>query len=107
MQTTDDKRSSLDRSMDDEKPSSSDLKQAPFEGAGDGVAYDNTNAAPRTTVVLEKSRGVMKMELLMGRLNTKWLICLYAGFTVLAYTMSLGEFPPSPLCPPLASRAPG
>ncbi|ORY92512.1 major facilitator superfamily domain-containing protein [Leucosporidium creatinivorum] len=43
-------------------------------------------------VILEKSRGVVQMETLTERLNTKYRIALYGGFALLAYVMSLEQY---------------
>ena len=43
-------------------------------------------------VVAETSRGVIQMNLLKDRLDTKYKILLYGGFALLAYVMSLGTF---------------
>jgi hypothetical protein len=64
-QVHDDKRSSLDdRSTDDEKSHglSPPIAQQPFNPVNGG-----TDGTVPGIVVTQKSRGVMKMELLMGR----------------------------------------
>ena len=42
-------------------------------------------------VITAKSKGVVGMELLLSRMNVKYLILLYGGFILLSYTLSLGE----------------
>lgn len=51
-----------------------------------------TMAKPDGPVITSKSKGVIGMELLASRLNTKYFILLYGGFILLAYTLSLGKF---------------
>ena len=63
--------------VDEEKDA--DLKQTP------------SNTTARDTMVTSKSRGVFDMEMLASRLNVKYKIALYTSFTLLAYTLSLGE----------------
>lgn len=50
-----------------------------------------SNTTARDTMVTSKSRGVFDMEMLASRLNVKYKIALYTSFTLLAYTLSLGE----------------
>ncbi|KAJ9092052.1 hypothetical protein QFC20_007483 [Naganishia adeliensis] len=50
-----------------------------------------TMGKPDGPVITSKSKGVIRMELLASRLNTKYLILLYGGFILLAYTLSLGR----------------
>lgn len=62
-QVNDDKHSSLDgHSTDDEKHSPAAIPQQPFNGVDNG-----DEAIGPGVVTTDKSRGVMKMELLMGR----------------------------------------
>lgn len=51
-------------------------------------------AKPDGPIITSKSKGVIGMELLASRLNTKYFVLLYGGFVLLAYTLSLGEFLP-------------
>ena len=53
-----------------------------------------TAEKPDGPVVTSKSKGVIGMELLASRLNTKYFVLLYGGFVLLAYTLSLGEWRP-------------
>lgn len=48
-------------------------------------------SATRPALTTEKSRGVLQMELLSSRVDTRYRILLYGGFALLAYVMSLGE----------------
>jgi hypothetical protein len=41
-------------------------------------------------IVTPKSKGVVGMELLLSRMNVKYLVLLYGGFILLSYTLSLG-----------------
>ncbi|SGZ31145.1 BQ5605_C047g12317 [Microbotryum silenes-dioicae] len=43
-------------------------------------------------LIPRKSRGVVKMEHLARRINTKYLVWLYGGFALLAYVMSLDQY---------------
>ncbi|KAI9635925.1 major facilitator superfamily domain-containing protein [Dioszegia hungarica] len=43
------------------------------------------------TLIEEKSKGVVEMEYLAARINTKYLVLLYGGFMVLAYTLALNQ----------------
>ncbi|SCV73286.1 BQ2448_7212 [Microbotryum intermedium] len=43
-------------------------------------------------IVPRKSRGVIRMEHLARRINTKYLVFLYGGFALLAYVMSLDQY---------------
>ncbi|KAJ9099689.1 hypothetical protein QFC20_005621 [Naganishia adeliensis] len=51
-----------------------------------------TMGKPDGPVITSKSKGVIGMELLASRLNTKYLILLYGGFILLAYTLSLDQY---------------
>jgi hypothetical protein len=51
-----------------------------------------TATIPDGPIITSKSKGVIGMELLASRLNTKYFVLLYGGFVLLAYTLSLGEF---------------
>lgn len=42
-------------------------------------------------LIEKKSKGVVEMEQLEERINRKWLILLYGGFLILAYTLSLSQ----------------
>lgn len=55
----------------------------------DGSLEDGSSRSD--TLIEEKSRGVVEMEYLADRINTRLLILLYGGFAVLAYTLSLSE----------------
>ena len=55
-----------------------------------------TVAKPDGPIITSKSKGVIGMELLASRLNTKYFVLLYGGFVLLAYTLSLGELFPRP-----------
>ena len=55
-----------------------------------GSVGSSSGDAGSTVVVTDKSEGVRKMELLSSRINMKYLLLLYGGFTILAYVMSLG-----------------
>jgi SIT family siderophore-iron:H+ symporter-like MFS transporter len=62
---------------------------------------DNNNGDPSTdkdtitedgqsdVLVERKSKGVVEMEALAEKINTKYLILLYGGFAILAYVLSL------------------
>lgn len=43
-------------------------------------------------LVERKSKGVVEMEALAEKINTKYLILLYGGFAILAYVLSLSKF---------------
>jgi len=45
-------------------------------------------------LVERKSKGVVEMEALAEKINTKYLVLLYGGFAILAYVLSLSEYPP-------------
>lgn len=62
-----------------------DIDQLPRVDADD-------HAKPDGPVITAKSKGVVGMELLLSRMNVKYLILLYGGFILLSYTLSLGEF---------------
>ena len=44
-------------------------------------------------LVERKSKGVVEMEALAEKINTKYLVLLYGGFAILAYVLSLSEYP--------------
>jgi hypothetical protein len=50
----------------------------------------NDGAKPKA-IVTPKSKGVVGMELLLSRMNVKYLVLLYGGFILLSYTLSLGK----------------
>jgi len=54
-------------------------------------ADDCHHAPDRSSLVEPQSRGVRQMEYLNTRINLKYRICLYTGFTLLAYVLSLGS----------------
>lgn len=56
-----------------------------------------TAGKPDGPIITSKSKGVIGMELLASRLNTKYFVLLYGGFVLLAYTLSLGELLPRSL----------
>ena len=56
-----------------------------------------TAGKPDGPIITSKSKGVIGMELLASRLNTKYFVLLYGGFVLLAYTLSLGEYLPRSL----------
>lgn len=62
-----------------------DHKKQDFITAAPDERAANAPLPPR------KSKGVLKMELLMSRLSTKYLVLLYAAFTVTAFVQLLGE----------------
>jgi hypothetical protein len=49
----------------------------------------NDGGKPKA-IVTPKSKGVVGMELLLSRMNVKYLVLLYGGFNLLSYTLSLG-----------------
>jgi len=51
--------------------------------------HDDFNSPEPSVVVEPVSKGVRQMEQLNKRMSTKYRICLYTAFTVLAYVMSL------------------
>lgn len=57
----------------------------------------NDGAIPKA-IVTPKSKGVVGMELLLSRMNVKYLVLLYGGFILLSYTLSLGTSGSFPLC---------
>jgi SIT family siderophore-iron:H+ symporter-like MFS transporter len=56
----------------------------------------NTNDGNKKAIVTPKSKGVVGMELLLSRMNVKYLVLLYGGFILLSYTLSLGTSWSSP-----------
>lgn len=77
-------------------PAHPDFKSA----SGDEGSSQHT-AAAAPALVAEKSRGVLQMELLSSRMDTKYHVLLYGAFALLAYVMSLGALPRRlPPCPP-------
>ncbi|GAA5850578.1 hypothetical protein JCM5353_006807 [Sporobolomyces roseus] len=53
---------------------------------------DDFNSPEPSVVVEPVSKGVRQMEQLNKRMSTKYRICLYTAFTVLAYVMSLDQY---------------
>jgi SIT family siderophore-iron:H+ symporter-like MFS transporter len=57
-----------------------------------GTDKDTFTEDGRSDVLVErKSKGVVEMEALAEKINTKYLILLYGGFAILAYVLSLSE----------------
>lgn len=56
----------------------------------DGDSVEDGSSASET-LIEEKSKGVVEMEYLAERINVKYLVLLYGGFMVLAYTLALSE----------------
>lgn len=52
-------------------------------------AEDGTSSIE--ALISETSKGVREMEYLNDRLNKKWLVFLFVGFSILSYTLSLSE----------------
>jgi hypothetical protein len=74
--------------------------QHDHEEKASSIRSTNDGAHVDGSVVPEKSRGVLKMESLSQRINTKYLAMLYGSFALLAYVMSLGgPFPQRMLWP--------
>lgn len=65
-----------------------DHDQLPTVG-NDFEKNDNAGGRPKA-IVTPKSKGVVGMELLLSRMNVKYLVLLYGGFILLSYTLSLG-----------------
>lgn len=63
---------------------------------GDHAADKDTSTEDGQSDVLveRKSKGVVEMEALAEKINTKYLILLYGGFAILAYVLSLSMSPP-------------
>lgn len=80
-------RSSSHEHDREEKADLSSASPSTHSGAFDNMAVVDDNGV----TIVEKSRGVVQMETLNERLNTKYRIALYGGFALLAYVMSLGE----------------
>jgi SIT family siderophore-iron:H+ symporter-like MFS transporter len=57
-----------------------------------GTDKDTFTEDGRSDVLVErKSKGVVEMEALAEKINTKYLILLYGGFAILAYVLSLSK----------------
>ena len=57
-----------------------------------GTDKDTFTEDGKSDVLVErKSKGVVEMEALAERINTKYLILLYGGFAILAYVLSLSK----------------
>jgi SIT family siderophore-iron:H+ symporter-like MFS transporter len=57
-----------------------------------GTDKDTFTEDGKSDVLVErKSKGVVEMEALAEKINTKYLILLYGGFAILAYVLSLSE----------------
>jgi len=57
-----------------------------------GTDKDTYTEDGKSDVLVErKSKGVVEMEALAERINTKYLILLYGGFAILAYVLSLSK----------------
>lgn len=57
-----------------------------------GTDKDTITEDGKSDVLVErKSKGVVEMEALAEKINTKYLILLYGGFAILAYVLSLSE----------------
>jgi len=58
-----------------------------------GTDKDTFTEDGKSDVLVErKSKGVVEMEALAEKINTKYLILLYGGFAILAYVLSLSEY---------------
>lgn len=56
-------------------------------------ASEPTSSSPSSSLlVAPKSRGVVQMEELNHRMDTKYRVLLYGGFAILAYVMSLDQY---------------
>jgi SIT family siderophore-iron:H+ symporter-like MFS transporter len=57
-----------------------------------GTDKDTFTEDGKSDVLVErKSKGVVEMEALAEKINTKYLILLYGGFAILAYVLSLSK----------------
>ncbi|GAA6061341.1 hypothetical protein JCM10212_004822 [Sporobolomyces blumeae] len=56
-----------------------------------GLDSEDSSREP-SLLVVPKSRGVVQMETLNRRMDTKYRVLLYGGFTLLAYVMSLDQY---------------
>lgn len=57
-----------------------------------GTDKDTYTEDGKSDVLVErKSKGVVEMEALAEKINTKYLILLYGGFAILAYVLSLSK----------------
>ena len=57
-----------------------------------GTDKDTYTEDGKSDVLVErKSKGVVEMEALAEKINTKYLILLYGGFAILAYVLSLSR----------------
>jgi SIT family siderophore-iron:H+ symporter-like MFS transporter len=57
-----------------------------------GSNKDTITEDGKSDIIVErKSKGVVEMEALAEKINTKYLILLYGGFAVLAYVLSLSK----------------
>jgi len=54
----------------------------------------STEDGQSDVLVERKSKGVVEMEALAEKINTKYLILLYGGFAILAYVLSLSMSSP-------------
>jgi SIT family siderophore-iron:H+ symporter-like MFS transporter len=65
-------------------------KAQSFDGTDDQTDKDTIVEDGRSDIIIErKSKGVVEMEALAEKINTKYLILLYGGFAILAYVLSL------------------
>jgi hypothetical protein len=67
-----------------------DVDQLPSVGNEFDQNTKTENNGPKA-IVTPKSKGVVGMELLLSRMNVKYLVLLYGGFILLSYTLSLGK----------------
>ena len=66
-----------------------DVHQLPSVGNDFDQNTKTNNNGPKA-IITPKSKGVVGMELLLSRMNVKYLVLLYGGFILLSYTLSLG-----------------
>lgn len=67
-------------------------KSPSLDNNDNGTDKDTITEDGQSDVLVErKSKGVVEMEALAEKINTKYLILLYGGFAILAYVLSLSE----------------
>ena len=63
-----------------------------FPSEKDTMTPSGASTASTDKVIQEKSKGVVEMENLIGRLSPVLKGIIYGSFTILAYVLSLSEF---------------
>jgi hypothetical protein len=72
-------------------------KSPSLDNNDNGTEKDTITEDGKSDVLVErKSKGVVEMEALAEKINTKYLILLYGGFAILACVLSLSKSLPLP-----------